>query len=452
MSGSGFEYYNRKEWSIDSKGFHFRWLHATDGKWVKLYRVKGKFQFQSEHGNILTDVNVFKCPTCQHCKKFPKCDVFPRCSHCKTCSSWPNCIEHQKKSEPVKSEQATKVEDKKRKDSIIPDFLTSSIEEKKLTISVPSTPVRSSQALPFPKKSSSIIPDSPIIVDTKVKSPSNSIPHKTESSIASIDTKTTSTILSNTLFITKGDTGPTGEKGSDGIAIVGPTGPKGETGPTGEKGLQGKVGPTGPKGDVGLTGETGPQAEIGPTGPKGDIGPTGPQAEIGPTGATIIGPTGPPGTTIIGPTGDRGEMGPTGPTPQYPTAIIHMNNSFSRSGSTDVTTASQTYELLPDMSIYHNVTSSVLVMFSISGIVTSSQSKVSFRLFVDGIPYGNGTSCTSLTTMNTGSTQLITLVSGLIPGEHRFEIFWRTENRHVTARNNSGSESDFCNRTLILIV
>ena len=46
-------------------------------------------------------------------------------------------------------------------------------------------------------------------------------------------------------------------------------------------------------------------------------------------------------------------------------------------------------------------------MFSVSGIIRSSQSKVSFRLFVDNIPVGNGTSCTSLTTMNTGSTQLI---------------------------------------------
>ena len=90
---SGLEYYKRKEWSIDSRGFHYRWIRNDNGKWYKLYRVKGKFQVQTEHGKIVDDINTFKCPTCTLCDLYPKCKVFPFCSSCKPCKSWPNCWE-----------------------------------------------------------------------------------------------------------------------------------------------------------------------------------------------------------------------------------------------------------------------------------------------------------------------------------------------------------------------
>ena len=93
---SGFEYYKRRVWDIDSRGFHFRWCQSDQGKWYKIYKVKGKFQIQTEHGKVVSDVNWFKCPNCILCSKHPYCNVFPNCDSCRVCQRWPSCYEHNK--------------------------------------------------------------------------------------------------------------------------------------------------------------------------------------------------------------------------------------------------------------------------------------------------------------------------------------------------------------------
>jgi hypothetical protein len=66
--------------------------------------------------------------------------------------------------------------------------------------------------------------------------------------------------LGDEIYISGGETGPTGPQGS--IGPTGSQGPQGETGPTGAMGIQGE---TGPQGFQGITGPQGPQ---GPTGPS----------------------------------------------------------------------------------------------------------------------------------------------------------------------------------------
>ena len=182
--------------------------------------------------------------------------------------------------------------------------------------------------------------------------------------------------------VAKGDTGPQGPAGANGITPTigdngnwylgdtdtgkpsrGVQGPAGETGPQGPRGDTGDRGPAGPAGPNGLTpsigdngnwflgssdtgkpsrgatGETGPQGIQGQKGDTGDRGPAGP---AGPNGLTpsigdngnwflgssdtgkpsrgATGETGPQGIQgQKGDTGDRGPAGPAGPNGITPT-------------------------------------------------------------------------------------------------------------------------------------
>lgn len=117
----------------------------------------------------------------------------------------------------------------------------------------------------------------------------------------------------------KGDRGPQGERGTDGLpGIAGPKGDKGDTGERGpegqrgepgQQGIQGPIGLTGPKGDDGIQGPPGPQGPIGLTGPKGADGEDGKSAyEI----AKENGYSGTKEEWLLSLKGERGPEGPRG--------------------------------------------------------------------------------------------------------------------------------------------
>ena len=181
--------------------------------------------------------------------------------------------------------------------------------------------------------------------------------------------------------VAKGDTGPQGPAGANGITPTigdngnwylgdtdtgkpsrGVQGPAGETGPQGPRGDTGDRGPAGPAGPNGLTpsigdngnwflgssdtgkpsrgatGETGPQGIQGQKGDTGDRGPAGPAGPNGitptigdngnwylgdeDTGKPSRGVQGPIGETgpqgIQGQKGDTGDRGPAGPAGRTP--------------------------------------------------------------------------------------------------------------------------------------
>ena len=162
----------------------------------------------------------------------------------------------------------------------------------------------------------------------------------------------------------KGDTGPQGPAGPQGIA-----GPAGEAGPQGERGPVGPAGPTGeagPQGPVGPRGEAGPQGSAGPQGPTGETGPAGPKGDTGETPiisatATVTNTIGTPAVNVTksgtdeapafnfafsgikGETGERGPAGETGPAGATgATPVISATGSVTNTTGTPSVTITKT--------------------------------------------------------------------------------------------------------------
>ncbi len=208
-----------------------------------------------------------------------------------------------------------------------------------------------------------------------------------------------------------GLTGPAGPTGATGLTgPAGPTGATGLTGPAGPTGATGLTGPAGPTGATGLTGPAGPTGATGLTGPAGPTGATGLTGPAGPTGATGLtgpaGPTGPTGATgatgatgPAGPTGATGATGPAGPTgatgatgatgPAGPTGPMGpVANVFSSGLTTNGLYLATAYTNIVSVS-FTSTKATAFLIFTASGYgYTGSNSRVSFRILVNGVQQG----------------------------------------------------------------
>ncbi len=244
-----------------------------------------------------------------------------------------------------------------------------------------------------------------------------------------------------------------GEAGEDGcVGSPGIPGVQGEPGIQGLIGLQGSNGlPTFFEADRGDDGEPGAPGQPGVAGLQGPTGPTGAAGDPGPTGPAVYlqaeeGEAGPPG--IPGPIGLTGIPGPAGPAvfleadapegdigpPGAPAQPTTLTRSLSAGSTSDPTSTSGTFSVIPQMTVTLSTTrSEVLALFSGTFQVLHDDTWV-LAVFLDGSEVTDSRRTVDFfggvliglvpSRLDSIPISIHGLISGLTGGTHTIDVRW----------------------------